>query len=214
LAADRQRADQTKQTNPDRIPADGVDFLASVGLPNDNAPISRTDDGDAYLAKLDYQVNDSNLFTARWAYHYSQQVNGTFDVDSWGASANAVETDWAHGYTASLLSNVSSSTLNEFRGQYAKEWRPRPYDGPQVPGQDRPFPDTGFDFVIGARVGMPFFIPVIYDDDRIQLTDNISLLRGNHSFKAGFEYNDVTSSQTFIGFANGRYVFLSFDGFR
>jgi hypothetical protein len=214
LAADRQRADQTKQTDPDRIPADVVDFLASVGLPNANAPITRTDDGDAYLAKLDYQVNDSNLFTARWAYHYSQQVNGTFDVDSWGPSANAVETDYAHGYTASLISNVSASTLNEFRGQYAKEWRPRPYDGPEVPGQNRPFPDTGFDFVFGVRVGMPFFIPVIYDDDRIQLNDNISLLRGNHSFKAGFEYNDVTSSQTFIGFANGRYVFLSFDGFR
>ena len=60
---------------------------------------------------------------------------------------------------------------------------------------------------------MPFFIPVVYDDDRIQLNDNVSLLRGDHSFKAGFEYNDVTSSQTFIGFANGRYIFDSFDGF-
>ncbi len=213
LATDQQRADQTKQTDPNRIPADVVAFLASVGLPNENAPITRSDDGDAYLAKLDYQVNDSNLFTARWAYHYSQQVNGTFDVNQWGASANAIETDYAHGYTASLISNVSSSTLNEFRGQYAKEWRPRPYDGPQVPGQSRPFPDTGFDFGLQIRVGMPFFIPVIYNDDRTQLVDNVSLLRGNHSFKFGAEYNDITSSQTFIGFANGRYIFDSFSGF-
>ncbi len=215
VAADQQRADQTKQTDPGRIPADVVDFLASVGLPNENAPINRTDDGDAYLAKLDYQVNDSNLFTARWAYHYSQQVNGTFDVDSWGPSANAVETDYAHGYTMSLISNVSNNVLNEFRGQYAKEWRPRPYDGPQIPNQNRPFPDTAFVSSGGiVRVGMPFFIPVIYDDDRIQLNDNVSLLRGNHSYKAGFEYNDIESSQTFIGFANGRFIFGSFEGFR
>ncbi len=52
---------------------------------------------------------------------------------------------------------------------------------------------------------MPFFLPVEYYDDRMQLTDNLSVLRGNHSLKAGFEYNEVASSQTFIGFANGRW---------
>ncbi len=213
LAADQQEADKTKQTNPGRIAPDVVRFLADQGLPNENAPITRTDDADAYLAKFDFQVNDSNLFTARWAYHYSQQVNGTFDVDSWGASANAVETDYAHGYTAQLLSNLSSGLLNEFRAQYAKEWRPRPYDGPQIPGQNRPFPDTAFDFGGGYRVGMPFFIPVEYDDDRLQFNENLSLLKGDHSFKFGVEHNEVTSSQTFIGFANGRYIFSSFSGF-
>ncbi|MDH3254006.1 MAG: TonB-dependent receptor, partial [Acidobacteriota bacterium] len=76
------------------------------------------------------------------------------------------------------------------------------------------FPDTAFDFGGGYRIGMPFFIPVIYDDDRIQFNENISKLKGDHSFKAGVEYNDVTSSQTFIGFANGLYKFSSFAGFK
>ncbi len=214
LAADIQKKDETKQTDPGRIEPEVVAFLDSVGLPNENAPIDRTDDGDAYLAKIDVNANQSNLFTARWAYHYSSQVNGTFDVDSWGVSANGVENDWAHGVTTTLLSTISSTLLNEFRGQWAKEWRPRPYGGPQVPGQSRPFPDTGFDFGGGYRVGMPFFLPVEYDDDRIQINNNVSILRGDHSIKAGIEWNDVTSSQTFIGFANGRYIFSSFDGFR
>jgi hypothetical protein len=214
LAADAQRKDETKQTNPERIDAEVVDFLESVGLPNENAPIDRTDDGDAYLAKLDFLANEKNLLTLRWAYHYSRQENGTFDVDSWGASANGVETDYAHGATATLLTTISPTLLNEFRGQYAKEWRPRPYEGPQVPGQSRPFPDTAFDFGGGYRVGLPFFLPVEYDDDRIQINNNVSWLKGNHSIKAGIEYNDVTSSQIFIGFANSRYIFSSFDGFR
>ncbi len=214
LAADVQDKDETKQTDPGRIAPDVVAFLNSVGLPNESAPIVRTDDGDAYLAKLDYQASDNNLLTLRWAYHFSEQVNGTFDVPSWGVSANGIETDYAHGYTGSFISTVSDTLLNELRAQYAKEWRPRPYDGPQIPGQNRPFPDTAFDFVGGYRVGMPFFLPVVYDDERVQLNDNVSILKGNHSIKAGIEYNDVVSSQTFIGFANGRYIFDSFDGFR
>ncbi|MDX1503074.1 MAG: carboxypeptidase regulatory-like domain-containing protein [Thermoanaerobaculia bacterium] len=213
VAVDTQEADETKQTNPGRIAPEVVNFLASVGLPNDNAPITRTDDGDAYLAKIDWLASDRNLATLRWAYHYSQQENGTFDVPSWGASANAIETDYAHGYTGTLISTISGSLLNELRLQYAKEWRPRPYNGPDVPGQSRPFPDTAFDFVGQYRVGMPFFIPVEYDDDRTQINENLSILKGSHSVKAGFEYNDVTSAQTFIGFANGRYIFDSFDGF-
>jgi hypothetical protein len=170
------------------------------------------------LAKLDWQASSSNLVTVRYNYTNSEQVNGTFDVDQWGRSANAIEQDYSHAGTASVISSLSSSLLNEVRAQYAKEWRPRPYDGPNIPGKPRPFPDTAIlfndDFTSsGARWGMPFFIPVKYNDDRKQLTENLSYLRGNHSFKAGLEYNVVTSSQTFIGFANGRFVFLTTSDF-
>ncbi len=214
LAADKQIKEETKQVDPGRIDPEVVQFLADQGLPNENAPIARTDDGDAYLAKIDFQASDRNLLTLRWAYHYSRQENGTFDVPSWGVSSNATEVDYAHGYTGSLISTISDTVLNEVRVQYAKEWRPRPYEGPNIPGQDRPFPDTAFDFGGGYRIGMPFFIPVIYDDERQQLNENISFLKGDHAYKAGLEYNDVVSSQTFIGFANGLYKFSSFDGFR
>ncbi len=214
VAADTQVKDETKQTNPARIAPEVVSFLSSVGLPNENAPITRTDDAEAYLGKVDLLLSDNHLLTGRWAYHYSQQENGTFDVDSWGASANGVETDFSNGWTTTLLSTISPTVLNEFRGQYAKEERPRPYNGPNVPGQSRPFPDTAFDFGGGYRIGMPFFLPVAYDDDRLQLNNNISWLKGNHSIKAGVEINKVTSSQTFIGFGNGRYIFSSFQGFQ
>jgi hypothetical protein len=83
-----------------------------------------------------------------------------------------------------------------------------------VPGQDRPFPDTAFDFGGGYRIGEPFFLPVKYDDERVQFNDNVSLLHGDHSLKAGLEYNDTRSAQTFVGFANGRYIFSSFQGFQ
>lgn len=218
IAADAQRASRTKQTNPNRMDPRLVSFLASIGLPDENGPIERTDDAEVALAKIDWQPSDKHLVSFRYSYTNSEQVNGTFDVDQWGRSANGVEQDYSHAGTASVISTLSGSLLNEVRAQYAKEWRPRPYEGPDIPGQDRPFPDTAIlfndDFTpSGARWGMPFFLPVKYDDDRKQLTENLSYLRGNHSFKAGVEYNEVASAQTFVGFANGRFVFLTTSDF-
>jgi hypothetical protein len=212
LAYDLQEGDETKQTDPNRIDPRLVDFFASLGAPNENGPITRTNDADVALAKLDWQASESHLVTLRGSYTFSEQANGTFDVDLWGTSANGVEQDYSNAFTTTVLSSLSDSLLNEFRGQYAKEYRPRPYEGPMVPGQNRPFPDTAI-AETGNRFGMPFFLPVEYDDDRIQFNDNISILKNNHSFKAGVEYNEVGSSQTFIGFANGRYIFSTVDDF-
>ena len=69
------------------------------------------------------------------------------------------------------------------------------------------------DFANGYRFGMPFFLPISYYDTRAQLLDNISLARGDHFFKAGVEYNKVHSIQTFVGFANSRYIFASVPAF-
>ena len=47
----------------------------------------------------------------------------------------------------------------------------------------------------------------------MQLNDNVTFLLGNHTVKAGVEYNVTAASQTFLGFANGRYIFSSTAGF-
>jgi hypothetical protein len=115
--------------------------------------------------------------------------------------------------SGSLISTVSSNLLNEARFQWAREDRPRPYGGSTFSGTDRPLPDTAFDFVNSYRFGMPFFIPVEYNDTRWQLNENLSWQRGEHSIKAGVEWNQTAAFQTFIGFANGRFIFGSTDGF-
>src|SRR3984893_13668944 len=213
LAFDGQRARSTKQTDPTRIEQRVVDAYASLGSPNENGPIDRSNDARVFLAKIDWQVNSQNLATGRYNYTWSDQNNGTFDVDSWGRSANADEKDYSNAGTASFLSTFSGTLSNEFRTQWAREERPRPYNGPLITGQDRPLPDTAFDFAKTYRFGEPFFIPVDYHDTRIQFNDNLSLIKGQHTFKAGVEYNQVASSQTFRGFANGRYIFSSTAGF-
>ena len=218
-AYDQQVYSETKQQSRVRTPAfDSLTTFLSTAfggaLRNDFSPIARTNDGQVFLAKLDYRVNETNNFSLKYNFTNSKQVNGTFDVDAWGASSNAVEKDFSNALSGQLTSQLSNTVANEFRFQFAREDRPRDYTGPNIPGSTRQgFPDTGIDFANGFRLGRPFFIPVVYNDTRLQLLDNVTYAAGNHLFKVGAEVNAVKSAQTFIGFANGRMIFGSVTGF-
>ena len=188
-------------------------------LRNEFGAIARTNDANALLGKFDFRLSPKHNATLKYNYTRSSQQNGTFDVDSWGRSANALEQDHSHAVNGSLTSLFSSALSNEFRFQWAREDRPRPYEGAINPSTSRPFPDTDILFVgpagvEGYRMGMPFFIPLqTAYDFRFQVLDNVSLLRGNHLFKLGAEWNRTGVNQTFLGFANGRMAFTSVNGF-
>jgi hypothetical protein len=182
-------------------------------LAGDFGPIARTNDARAALAKIDWRLSDKDNLSLKYNYTWSEQKNGTFDVDTWGQSANGLERDWSNAVNGSLVSYLSSRFSNELRFQWSREDRPRPYDGPQIPGQGRPFPDTAMDFANAFRLGMPFFLPVQDHDTRVQLLDNVSYAKGDHFFKAGAEWNRTETDQTFIGFGNGRFIFDGVAGF-
>ena len=214
VALDYQNGDSTKQTDPSRIEQRVVDYFAALGSPGENGSIERTNDARVFLGKIDWQLSPKHLATIRYNYTWAEQQNGTFDVDSWGVSANARrDGPLERRHRLAGLEPVGPTLLNEFRFQWAREDRPRPYDGPDITGQSRPLPDTAFDFGRGYRFGEPFFIPVDYFDERIQFNDNISVLKGRHTIKSGVEFNRVHSNQTFRGFQNGRYIFGWTDGF-
>ena len=182
-------------------------------LAQDFGPIQRTNEAQVALVKLDWRINETHNASLKYNYTNSRQENGTFDVDTWARSANAVEKDFSNAVNGSLVSHLTNTIDNEFRFQFAREDRPRSYSGPLIPTQSRPFSDTGMDFGNAFRLGEPFFIPVKSYDTRVQALDNISWVRGNHLFKTGFEYNRTAEHQTFVGFANGRFIFNSVTSF-
>jgi hypothetical protein len=224
LAYDQQEYNETKQTDRiaqgliDPVLLSFVDTAFGGSLRNDFGPISRTNDANAFLAKFDFKLGQQHTASLKYNYTNSRQENGTFDVDFWGRSANALERDFSHAVNGSVTSLFSSSLSNEFRFQWAREDRPRPYEGPINPATGRPFPDTDIGFVNatgfnGYRIGMPFFIPVDAHDYRLQFLDNVSIVSGSHLFKFGGEWNRTGVSQTFRGFGNGRMAFTSLPGF-
>ncbi len=218
LAYDQQEYNETKQTtrlasiNPALVAF--TDTAFGGVLSGDFGSVARTNDANALLAKFDFRLSPKHNATLKYNYTRSSQENGTFDVDTWGRSANALENDHSHAVNGSLTSLFSSALSNEFRFQWAREDRPRPYEGPINPATGRPFPDTDIDSLGGYRIGMPFFIPLkTAYDYRLQVLDNISLVRGDHLFKFGVEWNRTGVNQTFLGFANGRMSFNTVQGF-
>ncbi len=195
-----------KSSKPNFIDPILVDIFATrFNSPNEETIIQRTNDADVFLAKVDVNLNNNNLLTLRHNYSRAEQVNGTFDVPTWGASANGRETSNSNSFIGQLVTNFSSNLLNEFRFQWAREERPRFYDGPDLP-------DTTigtFAGDISYRFGRPFFLPTPSNDVRVQFTDNFTIIRGNHTIKTGIDINRTRVAQTFIGFARGRYIFAA-----
>ena len=127
-------------------------------------------------------------------------------MPTWTASANGIEQDRSHSIVGQVNSVFGPTLLNEAKAQYAREPRPRPYEGPDLPdtaignfpgGVDRTF-----------RFGRPFFLPLdSATDQRFQVADTLTLVRGAHVIKGGGELNWTSMNQTFVGFARGRYIF-------
>src|SRR5437899_1061642 len=227
IAYDQQVYDEIKQKARPSSPAldsltRWMDTAFAGALRGDFGPIARTNDARAGLVKIDWRLSDRHNLSLKYNHTWSQQDNGTFDVDTWGRSANGIEKDHSNAGNLALASYLSPVLTNEFRFQYSREDRPRPYGGarsaalganPADPPAKRPFPDTGMDFGSGFRFGMPFFLPIDYYDTRIQMLDTVSIAKGDHLIKFGAEWNRVNLVQTFLGFANSRYIFGSVTAF-
>ena len=86
--------------------------------------------------------------------------------------------------------------LNELRAQYSRE------EFPRTANSESPNVDAG---VIG-NFGTRSFLPATTSDYRAQLADGLTLLRGNHTFKFGFDYSYIGVSQRFGSNQFGTFV--------
>lgn len=136
-AYDQQVYSETKQTNrPASAALNSLTTFLNTAfggeLRNDFRPVDRTNNGQVFLAKLDYRVNETNNFSLKYNFTNSRQVNGTFDVDQWAVSSNAVERGFSNALSGQLTSQMSNSVANGFRFPFAREDRPRDYTGPNI----------------------------------------------------------------------------------
>ena len=72
------------------------------------APITRDNNATATLGKIDWYASPKNLFTARYNFAHARQPNGTFDVEQWGRSANAIERDFSNTISLQLNTTISA----------------------------------------------------------------------------------------------------------
>src|SRR5207237_1654079 len=173
---------------------------------DEGQPVKHTIHNDALLAKIDMNVNSANTLSVPYNFDYSKNANQTFDVPTYGSSANGTEgPSKIHIMNVNLFSTVTSNQLNEFHLTYSREDRPRSATPSSIP------PDTGVGFSPSFRFGNPFFLAPNVDElvKRFQLKDNFSIVTGRHTIKTGGEWLRTNTTQVFRGFFEGRYLFGS-----
>jgi hypothetical protein len=186
-----------------------LNFFRTSRNQEEGNPIDHTIDNTALFGKVDAVINPSNNLSASYNFDYSKNDNQTFDVATYGNSANGIEgPSKINVFNLNLFSTLSSSKFNEFHVTYARELRPRHAVDSNVPA-DTAMGDPAF------RFGNPFFLHPSVDELlwRTQIKNNLSIVAGRHTFKLGGEWLHTLNDQVFRGFFLGRYLFGSVAGF-
>ena len=177
---------------------------------NEGTPIDHPQRTSAILGKVDVAANTANHVSASWNFNHSRKTNETFDVATYGPSANGIEGDPAriNVLNVNWFTTLSTRMVNEAHFTYSRETRPRTAVGSGLAA------DTGIGFGPSFRFGDPFFLQPNVDELiwRTQFKDNISFVTGTHTFKVGGEWMHTLNDQVFRGFFTGRYIFSSVIG--
>jgi outer membrane receptor for ferrienterochelin and colicin len=198
-------------SNPDCQRTALLSFFSSRLGQDEGLPIKHPVETVAILTKADFALNPNNNLSVSWNFNHSKKENETFDVETYGTSANGIEGNPAriNVINANWFTTLSSRMLNEAHFTYSREARPRTAVDSNLPA------DTGMGFVPTFRFGNPFFLQPAVDELiwRTQFKNNVSLVWGTHTFKAGGEWMHTLNDQVFRGFFTGRYIFDSVTGF-
>jgi hypothetical protein len=178
---------------------------------NEAQPLQHPVRTAAVLLKTDLALSGGNRLSVSYNFNHSRKKNETFDVATYGSSANGTEGDPAriNLLNANLFTTLSNTTLNELHATYSRETRPRTANASNL------LADTGMGFGPTFRFGNPFFLEPGVDELiwRSQFKDNLSLVKGSHTMKVGGEWMHTLNDQVFRGFFTGRYIFDSVTGF-
>ncbi len=202
-------------SNPDCQRLALVNFIQARTGQNDGLPVKHPIRNYAFLGKIDWDLNSANKLSMSYNFDYSKNTNQTFDVPTYGNSANGIEgPSKINVLNGNLFSTLSATKVNEAHFSYTRELRPRGAIPSSIAA------DTGVGFGSDQlhpsfRFGNPFFLQPAVDELlwRTDLKDTFSLVTGNHTFKVGGSWLHTLNDQVFRGFFTGRYLFDSPAGF-
>jgi outer membrane receptor for ferrienterochelin and colicin len=167
-------------------------------------PYEQTNNGTTALGRLDFNFNDKHQANIRYNYSFNKAFNAVTAGTSLNpttnsaVSNNGTEGNRQNSFVGQFNSFFTPTLINEFRGQFSREDRPR------TPNVIAPLVNNG----IGS-FGTVSFLPTTQFDTRIQLNDNVTVNRGTHSAKFGVDYNRTYADQLFAFRQTGNFQFLN-----
>ena len=174
---------------------------AALGLPGENLNVLKTLNNDNGFIRLDHQFNANNRLGIHYGIVDARDMNvlvgDTLDGGGIGAPSdghNAFLRD--QSLVGSLNSLLKPELVNTFLMQYAR----RTYNFPAVTGQ------PNLDIPNTISIGHNFGAFDALNESRVQASDSIAWIKGNHYWKFGIDTNYIRNFVIWPGFTPMRII--------
>ncbi len=139
-----------------------------------------------FSGRVDHAFNSYNQMTVRFGYNPSdltgiQDESQNQTVGQNDFSRTGIQTLRDISFVVSLASTITKNFVSEARFSFGR--RKATFDS-QIPG-------TAIQVIGAAFLGSNPFSPVNRTEKRYQFTDNFNWIRGNHTFKFGYDVNKI-----------------------
>ena len=157
-----------------------------------------------FFTRIDHSINQRNQLSGRYSLYHINAVNSRTVGGLNAVSRGTGLRDTDQTVVVSNVTTFSSRTLNEARFQFTNSRLDAPVNDEVGPAVN----------IAGiANFGTATFSPLARDINLLEVVDNVSTQRGDHSVKGGvdFLYNRVNI--LFPGAVQGVYTFSSLNNF-
>ncbi len=183
-------------------------------LVNQTGETPRSGDQKLFFPKIDWHINDQNVFTVSYNRLRWESLNGiqTQATNTRGRSNFGDDFVEVDSLNARLQSTISSNLINEFRFQYGRDFESQRSSAPLTGEPLTALGGTRSPNVFitgGLEMGTPTFLERgrFPDERRWQFADTITYVKGRHTFKFGADINKVTDDISNLRFEAGAYSY-------
>jgi len=162
----------------------------------------RATDNDILFGKLDYQINSRNHLSTSFDYANNVAPNGYATSTSY--NNDSIQTNGSYIYherifIANLDTTLTNTIVNNLRFQWGRDL--------EVAGSNAPGPYVSLSNI--TNYGENYALPRTAEPDekRTQIADTISIVRGRHLFKTGFDVNIIHEVMINLFQGTGRYTY-------
>jgi hypothetical protein len=182
------------------------DAKAAVGLPAEDLSVLKTLDHDNGFVRVDHEISSNNRLGLRYVILDERDLNvlvgDTLDGGGIGAPSSGHDTFLRDQSLVGTLNSVLKPDLvNTVLVQYAR----RHYNFPAVSGE--PNLDIPNTLLFGHNFGT---FDATYES-RVQASDSVAWIKGNHYWKFGGDFNHVRDFVIWPGFTPMRIILPGFN---
>ncbi len=160
-----------------------------------------------YSYKVDHRFNDKHVLSARYLDDDSENL-GTGQLTPVGLTA--IQPKKVRSASVGVSSGFSPRTLNEFRASFSRYFQSTNAENPAVAERipSIEVPELGLNGFNAATtrtgIGLAANYPQFATLNNYQIQDSVSLIRGAHNFKTGFDFRRQEQFQFFLPLTRGR----------